>query len=323
MQFESTHAPLVSVVIPNYNHAPYLQERIESVFGQEMDDMEVILLDDCSTDSSREIIERYRGHDKVSHIVCNDSNSGSTFAQWKRGIGLARGKYVWIAESDDSADAGFLSVLVPLLEAHQKAVVAYCGSHIIDASGSVIQGADWDRMGKKAPRVELLDPHTMIRRNLLMNNGIYNASMAVFRRETAPAIDSRLTSMRFCGDWWFWAKLAMRGDAIRLRERHNYFRQHSRKVSPSASKEGLTYREGFTVINAMADFLDLSQRQREVLAGRTLKRLKRFPALSPRCNVEIRSGFESLLRGDGWRNPVKLRVLYELDKVMNFSHLHD
>ena len=163
----------------------------------------------------------------------------------------------------------------------------------------------------------------MIRRNLLMNNGIYNASMAVFRRETAPAIDSRLTSMRFCGDWWFWAELAMRGDAIRLRERHNYFRQHSRKVSPSASKEGLTYREGFTVINAMADFLDLSQRQREVLAGRTLKRLKRFPALSPRCNVEIRSGFERLLRGDGWRSPVKLRLLYELDKVMNFSHLHD
>ena len=115
----------------------------------------------------------------------------------------------------------------------------------------------------------------------------------------------------------------MRGDAIRLRERHNYFRQHSRKVSPSASKEGLTYREGFTVINAMADFLDLSQRQREVLAGRTLKRLKRFPALSPRCNVEIRSCFERLLRGDGWRSPVKLRLLYELDKVMNFSHLHD
>ena len=123
MQFESTHAPLVSVVIPNYNHAPYLQERIESVFGQEMDDMEVILLDDCSTDSSREIIERYRGHDKVSHIVCNDSNSGPTFAQWKRGIGLARGTNVRIDASADSADAGFFAGLVLPLDAHQKAGV--------------------------------------------------------------------------------------------------------------------------------------------------------------------------------------------------------
>ena len=154
--------------------------------------MECILVGDCSTDSSREVMWRYRGHDKVSHIVCNDSNSGSTFAQWKRGIGLARGKYVWIAESDDSADAGFLSVLVPLLEAHQKAVVAYCGSHIIDASGSVIQGADWDRIGQKATREELLDPPTVRRRHQLVHTGHLKPSNAGLRWKTATAVESSL-----------------------------------------------------------------------------------------------------------------------------------
>ncbi len=317
------HTPLVSVIIPNYNHAPFLRERIESVLSQELDDMEVILLDDCSTDSSRDIIDSYRGHPKVSHIVCNDNNSGSTFAQWKRGLAMACGKYVWIAESDDSADSSFLSTLVPLLESHPEAVMAYCGSHIIDAEGQVISGADWDRMDAKAPKVEVLDSKTMTRRNLLMNNGIYNASMAVFRRDAAPEIDARLTAMRFCGDWWFWSELIRRGSAIRVRERHNRFRQHALKVSPSASKEGLTYTEGFGVINRMANFLDLTHMQRKVLAGRTLKRLRRFPSLSPRCNAEIRSGFETLLGDDGWRNAKTLMTLYELDKWFNFSHLYD
>ena len=317
------HTPLVSVIIPNYNHAPFLRERISSVLGQEMDDMEVIILDDSSTDNSRDIIDSYRSHPKVSHIVCNDNNSGSTFAQWKRGLSVARGRYVWIAESDDSADSSFLSSLVPLMEARPEAVVAYCGSHIIDARGEVIPGADWDRMGRNAPAVEVMDSHTMIRRNLLMNNGIYNASMALFRREAAPEIDGRLTAMRFCGDWWFWSELAQRGCAIRLRERHNRFRQHDMKVSPAASKEGLTYSEGFCVINGMADFLDLSPLQRKVLAGRTLKRLRRFPSLSPACDAEIRQGFETLLHGDNWRHPLALMALYEIDKVLNFSHLYD
>ena len=51
--------PLVSVIIPNYNHARYLRERIESVLGQTYQNIEVILLDDASTDSSKEIIAEF------------------------------------------------------------------------------------------------------------------------------------------------------------------------------------------------------------------------------------------------------------------------
>lgn len=70
--------PKVSVIVPNYNHAPFLKDRLDSIFRQEFEDYEVILLDDCSTDGSREIIESYRDHEKVSHVVLNERNSGST-----------------------------------------------------------------------------------------------------------------------------------------------------------------------------------------------------------------------------------------------------
>ena len=60
--------PTVSVIVPNYCHAPYLEQRIESILQQTFQDFELILLDDCSTDGSREILERYRNHPKVSGI---------------------------------------------------------------------------------------------------------------------------------------------------------------------------------------------------------------------------------------------------------------
>src|SRR5690606_24447409 len=108
--------PTVSVIIPNYNHAKYLRRRIDSVLAQTFQDFEIILLDDCSTDKSRDIIETYKGNAKVSHIVYNEENSGSPFKQWEKGIGLAKGKYIWIAESDDWCERNLLESLLPPLE---------------------------------------------------------------------------------------------------------------------------------------------------------------------------------------------------------------
>jgi glycosyltransferase involved in cell wall biosynthesis len=80
--------PLVSIIIPNYNHARFLDERMTSVLEQTYQHIEVIILDDCSTDNSREVIEKYRSNPKVSKIVFNDTNSRSPFKQWYKGFQL-------------------------------------------------------------------------------------------------------------------------------------------------------------------------------------------------------------------------------------------
>ncbi len=69
--------PRVSVIVPNYNHGKYLPLRLESIFNQTFQDFEVILLDDCSSDNSREILELYRNHPKVSTIIYNKRIRGS------------------------------------------------------------------------------------------------------------------------------------------------------------------------------------------------------------------------------------------------------
>src|SRR5688572_1870647 len=117
---------LVTVIIPNYNHASYLRQRIESVLNQTYKNIELIILDDCSTDNSREIIEKYRGHPKVSHIVYNEKNSGSTFKQWKKGIELAKGEWIWIAESDDWCEHTLLENLVHPFTKYSDISFAYC-----------------------------------------------------------------------------------------------------------------------------------------------------------------------------------------------------
>ena len=106
-------SPLVSIIVPNYNHAKYLHQRLDSIFNQTCTNFEVILLDDLSTDNSIEILNSYNDS-RISHRFYNKENSGSPFRQWKKGLEAAKGELVWIAESDDWADVSFLEKMIPL-----------------------------------------------------------------------------------------------------------------------------------------------------------------------------------------------------------------
>ena len=114
--------PKVSIIVPNYNHATFLEERLDSIFHQTLQDFEVILLDDSSIDNSIEILNKYASNSKISHFIINKKNSGSPFKQWKKGIDLARGDYLWIAESDDTCDLNFLEEQVKALECNDISV---------------------------------------------------------------------------------------------------------------------------------------------------------------------------------------------------------
>ena len=131
--------PTVSVIVPNYNHARYLPQRIDSILNQTYQDFELILLDDRSSDNSRKVIEGYAKHEKV-RVYFNEQNSGSPFRQWDKGINLARGKYIWVAESDDFAHETLLETLVPILEQQASVGTTYCQSHKVDSTGTVIGG---------------------------------------------------------------------------------------------------------------------------------------------------------------------------------------
>lgn len=189
--------PTVSVIVPNYCHAPYLEQRIESILQQTFQDFELILLDDCSTDGSREILERYRNHPKVSGIFYNERNSGSPFKQWKKGLSKATGDYVWIAESDDFSSPCFLERCVRILDTRPDCSIVFTSSYIVDSHSRTIR----EEAPVKYPKHKQIrfGSRFFLYRFLCPRNTIYNAGMALVRRSALPAGDN-YTQYRYCGE---------------------------------------------------------------------------------------------------------------------------
>lgn len=239
---------MVSVIIPSYNHEKYLRHRIDSVLNQTYQDFELIILDDKSKDNSKKIIETYRDNPKISHIVYNEVNSGTTFKQWKKGIELAKGKYIWIAESDDYTDVTFLEKAMSLIEKNNS-ILCFSQSYVIDEHDTII------RKKEEVLKSSSCDVNFFLSDLLLYGNVVYNASMVVFRKDAIDkAVWDELSRLKYCGDWLFWASLAMngKGTVSEVKEYLNYFRNHSSNVSNKAEVNGLTFLEGFPISKMIA-----------------------------------------------------------------------
>ena len=218
----------VSVIIPNYNHASFLQQRIESVLHQSYQNFEIIILDDCSTDNSRDIIASYSSNKKISHIVYNATNSGSTFSQWKKGIALASGEYIWIAESDDYTHPDFLQTAMRRFSLSNIALF-FCRSVRVNEKG--IEDGNFDTWLSK---VNLdfkqdfdISGTNLVKDALIKINVIVNASGVVFRKSAIhDFFKTNFTQFKYCGDWYFWTEIIQHGMIAYSANRLNFFRFH-------------------------------------------------------------------------------------------------
>lgn len=239
---------MVSVIIPNYNHERYLKLRIDSVLNQTYQDFEIILLDDKSTDNSISVLEEYKNHPKVSHCVFNDTNSGTTFRQWQKGINLAKGDLIWIAESDDYAEPTFLEKSIKYIEKYNAVLSCAC-SEIVNENGH--------KLRSRAPILDSVycDKTQFVRQYLLTGNVVYNASTVVFRKDAIDdSIWDQVVTYKYCGDWFFWAKLIMNNTRgiCEIKEYLNHFRTHTGNVSNKSETNGLTFLEGFPISQMIA-----------------------------------------------------------------------
>ncbi|TAN12867.1 MAG: glycosyltransferase family 2 protein [Chitinophagaceae bacterium] len=222
---------LISVIVPNYNHAHFLPERISSILNQTYDNFEIIILDDHSTDESREVIEKYRENSKVSEIVYNSENSGSPFRQWDKGLEIANGEYIWIAESDDKSDITFLDELVRPLKENLQVVLSFCQSVIISPHGNILGKTNNKNLSG------IISGAEFNRRCLLGENIICNASAVIFRKDATKKMNRAYLNMSYCGDWYFFAQLSFMGDIYVSGKYLNYFVRHKNTATFKPKKE--------------------------------------------------------------------------------------
>ncbi len=248
----SAPKPKVSVVIPNYNHARFLRQRVDSVLGQTFRDFELILLDDCSTDESLSILSSYAGNPRV-RTEFNEVNSGNTFKQWNKGVRLARGEYVWIAESDDYADSQLLEKLVSRLDGEPSAVLCNCRSWEVSSDGEVIGFLDSCLAGLDAHRWTAdfwADGREECGKYLVRGNTVLNASSVLFRKEVYERVGGADESLVFCGDWKLWASMALTGGGIAyVGQPLNYYRSHEMSVTARSQRIGIDAAEYLRVIH--------------------------------------------------------------------------
>lgn len=238
LAFAGKPMPRVSVVVPNYKYEKYIRQRLETIVNQTFPIFELIVLDDCSPDNSVSVIKEFLNDCVVPHqLAVNERNSGSVFRQWQKGVEMARGDLVWIAEADDLAEPEFVERLTPFF-AEEEVVLAFSQSKQIDEHGNLLAHdylAYTNDVGDYWRQDYVVDGKEEIKRALCIKNTIPNVSGVLFRRiALLPILASEATNMKkmkVAGDWVLYLNLAVTGKLAFSAVALNAHRRHVGSVT--------------------------------------------------------------------------------------------
>jgi len=264
--------PKITVLIPNYNYGHFLEKRIQSVLNQTYQDLEVIYLDNGSTDSSNQVFAKFMS-DKRIRAIYNQVNSGTPYTQWNKGMREAKGEYVWIAESDDYADERLLAELITKLDKYPTVGIAYCQSWKIDENDNIVScfqewTADLDEQRWQKDFVN--NGKDECSRYLIFKCILPNASAALIRKSVYEKVGGVDERMRVAGDWMLWAKMLLISDISFVAEPLNYYRKHSKSVTSNCHKRGLLLAEYCQVIQYILQNVQIPEDILEKVCDRTI-----------------------------------------------------
>ena len=239
----------VTAAIPNYNYAEFLYERLYSILYQDYKISELIILDDCSSDNSREIIDDIVP--RLSEYLCvkkiyNTENGGSPFKQWKRALEAAGGDYIWIAEADDFCEKTMLKSIMAPVEKDRETVISYADTAFMNKGGKIT-------VRSIKPEIDLMhtghwnrdfvnDGIEEIKNYAFLNCTIANVSSAVIKNDDYSDIFSEMTNYRQVGDYYFYLSVMQRGKVAFKNKPLNYYRVHGTNVT-STTKKRLHFEE--------------------------------------------------------------------------------
>jgi glycosyltransferase involved in cell wall biosynthesis len=247
--------PFVTVIVPNYNHAQFLSQRLDSILDQTYKNFEIVLLDDSSTDGSLEIIQRYAAeYPHLIRVLLNDRNSGRVFSQWRKGIDSANGDLIWICESDDFCEPDFLAKCIsPFIDG--SVMLSFGRVQFADKEGQSFPGLDHYREQAEPnvwSRSFVRPASAWFRGSFAVSNLIPNVGGCVFRaQQLSEQIWNELLSYRIVGDWYLYAQLAKGGQIAYVWDAVAYFRQHENNTSGIGARRENYYIEHEKLVTSL------------------------------------------------------------------------
>jgi glycosyltransferase involved in cell wall biosynthesis len=211
--------PLVSIVTAAYNRASFLPETIHSILSQNYPNIEYIVLDDGSTDDTREVLARYDGRIRwESH-----ANMGESLTV-NKGWSMARGELVVTVSSDDPVLPGLIESGVEFMLAHPQVLVAYPDWLMIDFSGKILEDV-------KAYEYDYL--------NMIRWNRCYPGPGTFIRKKCFAMAGMRDPTFRLIGDFEYWVRLGLHGLFARIPHTLATWRQHPDAATVTGRGEAL------------------------------------------------------------------------------------
>lgn len=245
----------IAAIIPNYNYADFLTERIDSVLFQTYPISELIILDDASPDNSVEVIEKKIRSIKQNYpeikvkFLKNEVNSGGcVFSQWQKGLKEAKSDYFWIAEADDSADPHFLETAMTKFEEKPNTVLFYSDSYRINQFNEITSKtcSDWADMWKSGRFGEdyYNSGEDEVKNYFSGTNIILNVSCVVWKNSPElPKIFEEAKDYKVAGDWYIYSRVLEQGDIAYSAKQLNYYRKHDKGSASTVVKLNTEYGE--------------------------------------------------------------------------------
>lgn len=219
--------PEVSIVFTSYNHERYLKQALDSLLAQTLTNFELIIVDDCSTDGSQDILIEYANKDSRIKLNLNTKNSGSYVCSTNQGASMATAPYLIFAQCDDWAEPNQLERLMGAMHANDVGVVFSC-SNMVDEKERLI-GTDFN--GREEAFKKNYDADSLIlgkdAMNFLLKACIIpNLSAALIKKDLYDDLQGLSNKYFVLADWDFWLRASIKSDFFYIREPLNNFRQH-------------------------------------------------------------------------------------------------
>ena len=204
--------PLVSVLMPAYNHAPYVREAVGSVLGQTYGNLELIAIDDASSDATWTVLQSFE--DERLRLDRHDTNQGA-HATLNEALKLAKGEFIAIINSDDVYYPERLQRAISCLTGNQNLGGCFTRYDFLDESGCVVRdseslAADFPDAAKSlGSAAEALDRQELQVLSLLASNYLHTTSNLICRREVFEQV-GQFRSFRYVHDYDFFLRLCQR-----------------------------------------------------------------------------------------------------------------
>jgi glycosyltransferase involved in cell wall biosynthesis len=234
--------PKISVLLPSYNSAAFLDDAITSVLEQTFTDFELIIVDNCSTDSTEKVVAKYLKDTRIKYYK-NDSNIGM-IPNWNKCLEYASGEFIKYLMSDDKFHLELLEKSARILEEHPTVSLVTCYKQVFkdnfECPLNIVE----------LPFKNFQEGKKIIYHTLNTYGWIGEPTLVMFR-SAHLSVGKFNDNYLFLSDWEMWLRLLNIGDCYIIPEPLAHIRAHSSQVTVTVMKNAINYFEAYEMSKSL------------------------------------------------------------------------